>query len=213
MAPKTLCEATSEIKMAQQSTGLSRPKYTALQQQDVCPSTTDEPYTKLSVKVRYSVTTRVKACFIFTRIARECPNDEQHSHSSHSVLALWLFSHISFFHLESFFWQYWQSLKMTAASRSKSPSYKPQAEPGMALPGTVLQLAAPHTWMFLSPSDLLENSPVWQCLLIQPVPALPLLPQWKQAASDSSNVSELLVLEEHTRTQEWEVKTKKTPTN
>lgn len=100
---------------------------------------------------------------------------------------------------------------MRAAKRSKSSSYRPQAEPGMALPGTMLQLASPHTWMLLLPSDHLENYPVWLCLLVQPIPSLPLLPQWKQAASGSSNVSKLLVLEEHARRNEWKGKPKKNP--
>lgn len=50
MAPKTLCETTCEITVAQQSTELSRAKYAALQQRNICPSTREEPYTKLSMK-------------------------------------------------------------------------------------------------------------------------------------------------------------------
>lgn len=111
------------------------------------------------------------------------------------MLALWLFSHNSFFPLKSL-WHCWQGLKIRPASRLKSPIYKPQGELRIAFPGVVLQLAPLHTWMLLSPSDHRENYPVWLCLLIQPIPALPLLPQWKQAASDSRNTSELLVLEE-----------------
>lgn len=51
MAPKTLCDATCEIMVAQQSTRLSTVKYAALQQQGVCPSTTEDLYTKLAMKL------------------------------------------------------------------------------------------------------------------------------------------------------------------
>lgn len=177
MAPKTLCEATCEIMVAQQSTRLSRAKNTALQQLDICPSTREGPDTKLSMKLSdIQPWPESEPASSSQGLLENCPKDEQHSYSSLNLLALWLCSHSSFFHLESFLLHYWQSLKMKAAKRSKSPSYKPQAKPGMALPGTVLQLASPHTWMLLLPSDHLENHPVCLCLLVQPIPALPLLP-------------------------------------
>lgn len=40
-----------EIMVAQQSTRLSGVKYAALQQQGICPSTTEDLYTKLAMKL------------------------------------------------------------------------------------------------------------------------------------------------------------------
>lgn len=154
MVRKTLCEATCKITVAQKSTRLSRAKYTALQYLSIHHR--GALHKTVYETLRRSAMTRVRACLIFARITRQLPK--------------WWTAQLqlSIFHLESFLWHYWQSLRMRAASRSKSPSYKPQAEPGTALPGTVLQLAVPYTWMLLSPSDHLENYPVWLCLLIQP---------------------------------------------
>lgn len=67
-----LHEATWEITVSE-STRLCRAKYTVPQQQDILPSATEEPYTKLTVKLQYSATTRVRASLIFPRITWELP--------------------------------------------------------------------------------------------------------------------------------------------
>lgn len=82
---KTLCEATCKITVAQKSTRLSRAKYTALQQQHICPSTTEEPYTKLSMKLSdVQPWPESEPASSSQGLLGNCPNDEQHSYSSPS---------------------------------------------------------------------------------------------------------------------------------
>lgn len=112
------------------------------------------------------------------------PNGEQHSYSSHHFLAFG-FSVIA---LE----------RRTLLAKLEDGSFqqmqishlKSIIDTGMALPCTVLHLATPHTWIFLSPPDCLKNS--GSRFLVLPIPPPPPPPlsyhSFTHVASESSNV-------------------------
>lgn len=117
------------------------------------------------------------------------PNGEQHSYSSHHFLAFG-FSVIA---LE----------RRTLLAKLEDGSFqqmqishlKSIIDTGMALPCTVLHLATPHTWIFLSPPDCLKNSGSrFLVLPIPPPPPPPFLTIVSHMLLQRAAMSELLVL-------------------
>lgn len=118
------------------------------------------------------------------------PNGEQHSYSSHNLLAF-SFSVIALGRRTSMAKPENGSFQQIQISHLKSIT-----DTEMSLPCSVLHLATPHTWIFLSSPDCLKNYPVW-LVLLSPANSFP-LPLFLALVShmllQTAAVSEILLL-------------------